>query len=765
MLFILENDDKLRDPEDIDSAVSAEIPDEREDPILYNIVANSMMHGPCGSMNPNSPCMELRCGKLECTKNFPKPFCETTNTTRSGYPEYMRRDDGRTVTKGNHVLDNRSVVPYNPYLSKKYNAHINVEVCSTIKSVKYIFKYVYKGHDAAIVKIGEGQNDVTYNWDEIKLYIDARYISAPEAIWRLRAYLMQDRSHKIQRLAIHLPSQHNVVFSVEESESERDAILAAMERSQRKGTTLTCWFILNQEDQNANHLLYREVPYHYVYQTSKEGNKWKKRKQGQNEILSRMYAVSLKDAELFSLRLLLLHIRGAKGYEDLRTVNGVVYHTFKEAAKAMNLLDDDENWNQTMDEAIQYRMPSQLRMVFATILEFAKPLNPLALFLKYRNHLIEDYLLQYDEEISVDKCLQAIEEYLRQFGSSCNNYNLPSPRYISISPENVNPDFDVEIQQAAHQISMLNEEQRAAFSKIMDSIDGKTEDKCFFLSGAGGCGKTFLYSVLINTILGRRKQVKAVAPTGLAATLLKNGRTVHSGFGLSINIDETSSTRIRQGSPEWMALKETVLIIWDEISMSTSNLFNAVDRSLRDLLNTDAPFGGITIVVGGDFRQQAPVIKKSNRLKIIESCIKSSPLWSAFKELRLTQNMRVQVDEVEFMEWLLKIGSGRDHEDKIQHNVNFPENMLSTDIISSVFGNEIDKLSADAIASRAILCPLNEDTMRINETILQKLPGQMESYYSIDRVGDCENEEERQMYPVEFLNSLTPSGKSGKNLL
>ena len=69
----------------------------------------------------------------------------------------FRPDDGRRVEKGppgkRVHLDNRFVVPYNPYLCQKYNAHINVEICVTIKSVKYIYKYVFKGHDCAQVQV------------------------------------------------------------------------------------------------------------------------------------------------------------------------------------------------------------------------------------------------------------------------------------------------------------------------------------------------------------------------------------------------------------------------------------------------------------------------------------------------------------------------------------------------------------------------------------------------------------------------------------
>ncbi|GBO45558.1 hypothetical protein AVEN_37637-1 [Araneus ventricosus] len=85
-----------------------------------------------------------------------------TEENINGYPMYQRKYT-ESVRVGRHDLDNRLVVPYNPWLSKKFNAHINVEVCASIKSVKYLYKYVYKGHDAAI----RFENEKTLDHDEI----------------------------------------------------------------------------------------------------------------------------------------------------------------------------------------------------------------------------------------------------------------------------------------------------------------------------------------------------------------------------------------------------------------------------------------------------------------------------------------------------------------------------------------------------------------------------------------------------------------------
>ena len=83
-------------------------------------------------------------------------------------------------------FDNRWIVPYNPYLSLKFDAHINLESCSSVKSVKYLYKYVYKGYDSTNIKattVSDGSTKSTV--DEIATYLDMRYISAPEAVWRI----------------------------------------------------------------------------------------------------------------------------------------------------------------------------------------------------------------------------------------------------------------------------------------------------------------------------------------------------------------------------------------------------------------------------------------------------------------------------------------------------------------------------------------------------------------------------------------------------
>ena len=167
-------------PAEIDDVICAELPHAEDDPVLHDLVKRHMIHGPCGALNPNAPCMK----DGRCTKQYPRQLLKETQTDRDGYPLYRRRsrEDGGAFTilnvRNTDVeVDNRWVVPYNPVLLKLFNAHINVECCNSVKAIKYITKYINKGSDQAVFGV-QDEND------EVSRYETGRYVSSSEAVWR-----------------------------------------------------------------------------------------------------------------------------------------------------------------------------------------------------------------------------------------------------------------------------------------------------------------------------------------------------------------------------------------------------------------------------------------------------------------------------------------------------------------------------------------------------------------------------------------------------
>lgn len=258
-------------PNEIDNIISAEIPDENIDAGLYEVVVQNMIHGPCGDININSPCMVN--GK--CSKKYPRALISDTITGVDGYPMYRRRsvaDNGASTiinVRNQPVrVDNRWVVPYSPLLSKTYKAHINVEYCNSVKSIKYICKYVTKGSDMAVFGVADPNRN-----DEIHQYQMGRYISSNEAIWRLFSFQIHERYPTVVHLAVHLENGQRVYFT------EENAVEVA---SNPPDTTLSAFFKLCRNDTFAQTLLYADVPMYFTWNKSK--NDFERRKVGKSVV-------------------------------------------------------------------------------------------------------------------------------------------------------------------------------------------------------------------------------------------------------------------------------------------------------------------------------------------------------------------------------------------------------------------------------------------------------------------------------------------------
>ncbi|XP_057730390.1 uncharacterized protein LOC130945700 [Arachis stenosperma] len=151
MLLWLNVESNLQSVKIIDEFICAELPNPQKFSSLYNVVTKYIFHGPYGRLRPSSPCMKD--GK--CSKFYPKRFVDQTSFDEDGYPIYRRRNTGVTVKINDVDIDNRFVVPYNPLLLMKYQAHINFKLCNKSNVIKYPFKYVNKGPDQVTATVGE----------------------------------------------------------------------------------------------------------------------------------------------------------------------------------------------------------------------------------------------------------------------------------------------------------------------------------------------------------------------------------------------------------------------------------------------------------------------------------------------------------------------------------------------------------------------------------------------------------------------------------
>jgi hypothetical protein len=356
ILLWLDGENKLLTGRDIDKVISAEIPHPQLYPNMHASVASFMIHGPCGAAKLKSPCMNGR----RCTKYFPKKHQKSTFIDEDGYPSYRRRDSGLFVNKGGVKLDNRSVVPYNPYLLMRYQGHVNVEYCNKSNAIKYLFKYVNKGPDRSNVNITKGssisQRDEPV--DEIKRYYDCRYLSPSEAAWRIFAFDIHQKFPAVIRLSIHLEKQQNVTFKETQS---LDSVLAHHEMAP---TMFLAWFEANQIYEEGRNLTYAEFPSKFVFDQRK--TRWHPRKQGFS--IGRLTYVPVGAGELYYMRILLTMQRGCTSYESIKTVDGHVKASFQDACYALGLLKDDKEFIAGIKEVSNLASGFQMRLLFVRLL-------------------------------------------------------------------------------------------------------------------------------------------------------------------------------------------------------------------------------------------------------------------------------------------------------------------------------------------------------------------------------------------------------------
>ncbi|GFT93446.1 ATP-dependent DNA helicase [Trichonephila clavipes] len=534
-----------------------------------------MIHGSCGAFNNNSSCMSD--GK--CTKRYPRKLVFDTITGNDAYPLYRRRsveDGGKSVVlKVRNIdieVDNRWIVPYSPLFSKTFKAHINVEYCNSVKSIKYICKYVNKGSDMAVF----GVWNVAAPLDEINQYQLGCYISSNEAVWCILSFPIHERHPTVIHLAVHLENGQRVYFTADNFQRRKQG---------------------------------KAVEGHTNLYSS--------------DALGRLYTVHPNNTECFYLRLLLINIRGPISFQDLRTVNGQLCATYRQACQELNLLENDAHWDTALADASNTARPQQIRTLFAITLTTCFPSNPKDLWEKYKDYMSEDIYIVcaanqkktdiqftpnvYNEALILieDKCLTIANKALVQLVMPASN-------------RPANNLFDRDLQRETH----YDSDELGTFVRsnlpqlIMQNYACNHRTKrwtVFHRCARWYTGKTFLLSLILATIRSQNNIALAIASSGITATLLDGGRTTHSALKLPLNLQNTEAPtcNISKNFGMGKVLHTCQIIIWDECTMSHKKALEALDRTLRDFRGNRRIFGGALILLSGDFRQTLPIIPRS----------------------------------------------------------------------------------------------------------------------------------------------------------
>ncbi|CAB3386664.1 Hypothetical predicted protein [Cloeon dipterum] len=860
MLVTLER--KLDTPRAIDEVVSATIPIKGDDPELYSLVTTSMMHTRC------SPKCAAK-GVSGCAKGFPFAFSdETIIHAGSHVVTYKRPDDGRFLEVNGVRHTNRSVATYNAFTLKFFGSHANCQIVTSVQTVAYILSYIFKGVDKGSMRImtrrypgfnpneplpldatardmrrradlhrvnfffttnedratnspsttrhdllpadivnGHPRDDnqtVYLDYDEIQASKEIKVVVAADGDWNLKArHIFQ-----VQLLLVHEEGKESVrIFN--------GNILAAEQRVQQN-TTLTGFFkVMNDYvpgtgDINIRTLTYDQMP--ALFRWSASDHAWIRRtRQIGAKTLGRMAVINPRGGDLFYLRMLLKNVPEPRGFRDLRTVGGVTFETYKDAARQLHLLRDDAQYYRAMEEVRALGTADRLRGFLVTVLMMCELDEPLALMNHFLDHLTADWVRQ-------GMTRDAAERKLRRFVA--RRLTLAGVVHIPELLDGIDLDFQEDVRfrtpdepraLGSNDPPMTAAEARADFAKLNDEqqdvvraitvmhdnyvADRPRETRAIFLSGPAGTGKSRVITHIDHEIRRRGGIVVKVAPTGMAANNI-GGRTAHSAFGLPLNLTSTSSSSMTSDQRRWQLLRSATLIIFDELAMASHEFLRILHEILLDMhYDRNAPmprnadptdwpplFAGVPILLTGDFRQAGPVATHGRLMQDLH--IRNWEHFHRCRVMTLKKNMRAAEDK-HFADWLLRLGEGRiaDTASKRENFVKLPSQwMVHTldDLITAVFGNNIRTADAD----RCIVTMRNKVCGNVNNHILALLPGQVVEKLSTDdfveddfgraaprnaaanvanRVDPARLNEQMEwmggQITVDMLNQCTPSGK------
>ncbi|KAG2789438.1 hypothetical protein PC116_g2271 [Phytophthora cactorum] len=430
---------------------------------------------------------------------------------------------------------------------------------------------------------------------------------------RLLDYSVQGKTHATTQVTIHLKNEQMVTFR----SSDDPAVVV----TRGKHTMLTRFFELcaseAPENQVAKSALYQDIPKLFRWDT--KAKRWVRRKRYQAVLGLRIH-VYPRDMQRFYMRVLLCHRKGPTSFENLRTVDGVTYDSYRKGAPHAGYLEDDSEWVDCMTEASQFRMPYQLRQLFATIIVYSQVVEVGALWEEFYDDLSLDFGYKYrslegnaKEEMVKFHTLKSLNDLLLANGSAVAHFeylpqlseyphlvlnSLLQNNLIRREMEGYNHDV---LQETVDREHLLNEEQRSVYSTIINAVDNPTPgNTLFFIDGPGGTGKSTLLKHILAKVRLLENIPLEVASSGIASLLLMGGRTAHSTFKIPLKLNDTSTCSIYKQSHLKGLIQKASLVIWDEVPMTHRHAFEAVDQSLRDLMDNDEePFGGKVCAIRG----------------------------------------------------------------------------------------------------------------------------------------------------------------------
>lgn len=244
-------------------------------------------------------------------------------------------------------------------------------------------------------------------------------------------------------------------------------------------------------------------------------------------------------------------------------------------------------------------MPYSLRRLFATLLTTCNSNNPKLLWDKFKSYMTNDYVHQkMPIEVVEKRALEDVSSILESLGKNINDYRTVSFN-VNIDDDErvlkmvVEETTNLDIESGFSCAAILNKEQQFVYDMIMERVESSGT---FFIDGPGGIGKTFLCRALVASVRCQYLITLATALSGVAASLLLRGRTIHSRFKIPLETKGEVNCSVSKQSALGTLLKMSRLIIWNEALMVNRCAIEIVDKMLRDITDCNLSFGEKVVI-------------------------------------------------------------------------------------------------------------------------------------------------------------------------
>ena len=213
---------------------------------------------------------------------------------------------------------------------------------------------------------------------------------------------------------------------------------------------------------------------------------------------------------------------------------------------------------------------------------------------------------------------------MRNFGLPLPEENAPEDDMPQFVKEELNHQLNLLLKEVQQAENNLNAEQSDVYKNVIWSVENNL-GKIYCINACGGTGKTYLINLILSKVRSMNKIALATGLSGIASTLLRSGRTLHSRCKIPLDIREDSVCSFSRGDAIGQLMQQASLLVIDEMSMGHKYIFECLDRSLQDVRRSRSLFGGLTVLLAGDRRQILPVVRHGSREQIVASTLKNSP--------------------------------------------------------------------------------------------------------------------------------------------